>query len=70
MRVINLHCADGWSTVPIVRIASHVAAIDLDPRMLQLTRAALQAAGLANYDLVGEMRTTLLNLYDSPRTSC
>jgi SAM-dependent methyltransferase len=52
MRVIDLCCGDGWFTVLVARIAQHVIAIDLDPRMLRLTRAALEAAELDNCELV------------------
>jgi SAM-dependent methyltransferase len=52
MRVIDLCCGDGWFTLPIARVAQHVVAIDLDPRMLQLTSAALEAAKLTNCDLI------------------
>src|SRR5262249_42319528 len=34
MDVIDLCSGDGWFTLPIARIASHVAAIDIDPAML------------------------------------
>jgi SAM-dependent methyltransferase len=52
MRVIDLCCGDGWFTMPIARIARCVVAIDLDPLMLQLARAALEAAKLANCDFI------------------
>jgi ubiquinone/menaquinone biosynthesis C-methylase UbiE len=52
MRVIDLCCGDGWFTLPLARIAEHVFAIDLDPQMLQLARARLEAGGATNCELI------------------
>jgi SAM-dependent methyltransferase len=48
MRVIDLCCGDGWFTEPIARLARQVLAIDLNPAILALARARLNAAGLTN----------------------
>lgn len=48
MRVVDLCCGDGWFTEPIARLARQVLAIDLDPGMLTLARARLDAASLTN----------------------
>jgi SAM-dependent methyltransferase len=51
-RVVDLCCGDGWFTLPLARVARRVLAIDLDPSMLQLTRARFEAAGVANCELI------------------
>jgi SAM-dependent methyltransferase len=51
-RVVDLCCGDGWFTLPLARVARRVLAVDLDPSMLQLTRTRLEAAGVANCDLI------------------
>lgn len=38
MEVIDLCCGDGHFTAPIAQLASRVAAIDIDPHMLELAR--------------------------------
>jgi protein-L-isoaspartate O-methyltransferase len=44
-----------WFTLPIARIARHVAAIDIDPAMLDLARVRLTEVGIANcYFIVGD----------------
>lgn len=49
---IDLCCGDGLFTLALARIARAVIAIDLDPAMLEKARAKLDAAGIANCDLV------------------
>jgi ubiquinone/menaquinone biosynthesis C-methylase UbiE len=39
MHVVDLCCGDGLFTVPLVKMAGRLVAIDLDPTMVQLTRA-------------------------------
>ena len=46
--VVDLCCGDGLFTIPLARMARHVAAIDLDPAMLALARDRALAEGLAN----------------------
>ena len=36
---VDLYCGDGLFTVPLAAIARRIAAIDLDPEMLELARA-------------------------------
>jgi SAM-dependent methyltransferase len=52
MDVIDLCSGDGWFTLPIARIARHVAAIDIDPAMLNLARVRLREAGVTNCDFI------------------
>ncbi len=64
-RVVDLCCGDGLFTLPIARAASEVVAIDLDPKMLERTRARLKAAGVSNCELIegdAEELTTLIGL--------
>jgi ubiquinone/menaquinone biosynthesis C-methylase UbiE len=42
----------GWFTMPIGKIAGHVTAIDIDGNLLDMARARLAEAGIANCDLV------------------
>ena len=49
---VDLCCGDGLFTVPLARIASQVAAIDLDPGMLDKARSRLAAADVANCELI------------------
>jgi ubiquinone/menaquinone biosynthesis C-methylase UbiE len=49
---IDLCCGDGLFTLPLAQIAGSVVGIDLDPRMLALARARLDASGLTNCTLI------------------
>lgn len=66
MRVIDLCCGDGWFTLPLARIAHCVVAIDLDPHMLQLAKAALEAAKLSNCDFIGGDAYDVARLVSKP----
>ena len=52
MRVVDLCCGDGLFTLAIARQAAHVVAIDLDPVMLDRSRARLSGAGVGNCEIV------------------
>jgi SAM-dependent methyltransferase len=52
MDVVDLCSGDGWFTLPIARIARHVVAIDLDPKMLEVARLRLAESGIANASFV------------------
>jgi ubiquinone/menaquinone biosynthesis C-methylase UbiE len=52
MDVIDLCAGDGWFTLPIARIASHVTAIDIDGTILDAARSRLAQHGAANCDFV------------------
>ena len=41
MTVVDLCSGDGWFTLQIARIATHVTAVDIDGRLLETTRARL-----------------------------
>lgn len=46
--VIDLCCGDGWFTAPLTTIASHVIAIDLDRKFLDMAQVRVSAAGATN----------------------
>jgi len=46
--VIDLCCGDGLFTEALARMSRRVAAIDIDPRMLNLAQARVAAAGAGN----------------------
>jgi SAM-dependent methyltransferase len=48
MEVIDLCSGDGWFTLQIAKIARHVAAIDIDPTLLEVARERLKEAGVTN----------------------
>jgi ubiquinone/menaquinone biosynthesis C-methylase UbiE len=50
--VIDLCSGDGWFTLQIAKIARHVVAIDLDPKLLDVTKLRLGEAGISNCDYV------------------
>jgi SAM-dependent methyltransferase len=52
MEVIDLCSGDGWFTLPIARVARHVVAIDIDPRLLALAHRRLDEGGIRNCDFV------------------
>jgi len=52
MSVIDLCSGDGWFTLQIAKIASHVYAIDLDPRMLDLARLRLAESDASNCSFI------------------
>jgi ubiquinone/menaquinone biosynthesis C-methylase UbiE len=45
---VDLCAGDGWFTLPMARIASHVVAVDIDPVLLDRARLRLSDAGLTN----------------------
>ncbi len=50
--VIDLCSGDGWFTLQIAKIARHAVAIDLDPKLLEVTRLRLSEAGISNCNYV------------------
>ena len=50
--VIDLCSGDGWFTLQIARIRSHVVAIDLERDMLEVARHRLTESGMTNCELV------------------
>lgn len=52
MAAVDLCCGDGYFTVPLARIVDgQVHALDIDPVMIDRTRAALEAAGASALSL-------------------
>lgn len=52
MDVIDLCSGDGWFTLAIAKIARHVAAIDIDPALLEVARLRLKEADVSNCDFI------------------
>ena len=52
MDVVDLCSGDGWFTLQIAKIARYVVAIDLDPKLLDVTKVRLGEAGISNCDYV------------------
>ena len=52
MIVIDLCSGDGWFTLQIAKIASHVVAVDIDAKLLDVTKLRLVESGLTNSDFV------------------
>jgi ubiquinone/menaquinone biosynthesis C-methylase UbiE len=52
MVVVDLCCGDGLFTVPLVRIAKRVYAIDIDPAILDRARARVAETGAANCEFL------------------
>jgi SAM-dependent methyltransferase len=49
---IDLCSGDGWFTLQMTRIARHVVAVDIDPHMLETSRARLGEAGAVNCEFI------------------
>ncbi len=45
---IDLCSGDGWFTLQMARIARHVVAVDIDSRLLEISRARLGELGITN----------------------
>lgn len=52
MDVTDLCSGDGRFTLQIAKIASHVAAIDIDPSLLEVARHRLNESGVQNCDFI------------------
>jgi ubiquinone/menaquinone biosynthesis C-methylase UbiE len=52
MEVVDLCSGDGWFTLQVAKLAQHVAAIDLDPKLLDVTRLRLSESGISNCDYI------------------
>ena len=66
MDVIDLCSGDGWFTLPIAKLARHVAAIDIDAELLEVARHRLQEAGVTNCDFVAGDAYDLPKLWPRP----
>jgi ubiquinone/menaquinone biosynthesis C-methylase UbiE len=49
---IDLCSGDGWFTLQMTRIAHRVVAVDIDPHMLETSRARLREAGIDNCEFI------------------
>jgi SAM-dependent methyltransferase len=58
---VDLCSGDGWFTLQMARIARHVVAVDIDSRLLEISRARLAESGASNCRFVAgdayELRT-------------
>ena len=52
MTVIDLCCGDGWFTLQIAKTVSHVVAIDIDRKLLDLAKLRVAESGFTNCDFV------------------
>jgi ubiquinone/menaquinone biosynthesis C-methylase UbiE len=52
MEVVDLCCGDGLFTASLCAMVHRVVAIDLDPDLLGLARARIEAAGAVNCDFI------------------
>src|SRR5262249_61814365 len=66
MEVIDLCSGDGWFTLQIAKVARHVAAIDIDPTLLEVARVRLMEAGVTNCSFVAGDAYDLARLWAQP----
>jgi 2-polyprenyl-3-methyl-5-hydroxy-6-metoxy-1,4-benzoquinol methylase len=52
MDVIDLCSGDGWFTLQIAKVARHVAAIDIDPNLLEVARHRLLESRITNCEFI------------------
>jgi len=52
MTVVDLCSGDGWFTLKIAKIARHVVAVDIDPKLLDVAELRLTESALTNCDFV------------------
>jgi SAM-dependent methyltransferase len=66
MDVIDLCSGDGWFTLPIAKVAHHVAAIDIDPALQEVARLRLKEARVSNCDFIAGDAYDLARLWPKP----
>jgi SAM-dependent methyltransferase len=66
IEVIDLCSGDGWFTLQIAKIARRVAAIDIDPALLEVARKRLTEASLSNCDYIAGDAYKLTEFWKSP----
>src|SRR5712671_2005561 len=66
MDVIDLCSGDGWFTLQIAKIARRVAAIDIEPGLLEVARHRLAEAGVTNAEFVAGDANELARLAPWP----
>ncbi len=65
MDVIDLCSGDGWFTLQIAKLADHVTAIDIDPRLLEAAQRRLNESGVLNCEFITGDAYDLVNLVPS-----
>lgn len=63
---VDLCSGDGWFTLPIARIARYVVAVDIDTRLLEVSRARLSESGTANCTFVAGDAYALADMVPEP----
>jgi ubiquinone/menaquinone biosynthesis C-methylase UbiE len=66
MEVIDLCSGDGWFTLQIAKVARHVAAIDIDPILLEVARVRLMEAGVTNCSFIAGDAYDITRLWPEP----
>jgi ubiquinone/menaquinone biosynthesis C-methylase UbiE len=66
MEVIDLCSGDGWFTLQIAKVARHVAAIDIDPTLLEVAQVRLKESGLSNCSFIAGEAYGLARLWPQP----
>ena len=66
MEVIDLCSGDGWFTLQIAKVAWHVAAIDIDPTLLEVARVRLMEAGVMNCTFIAGDAYDITRLWPEP----
>ena len=66
MDVIDLCSGDGWFTLQIAKLARHVVAIDIDPKLLDIARHRLAEGGAGNCDFVAGDAYNVTQLWPRP----
>ena len=66
MDVIDLCAGDGWFTLQIAKVARHVAAIDINPALLDVAQARLKEASVSNCDFIAGDAYELPRLWPKP----
>ena len=66
MEVIDLCSGDGWFTLQIAKVARHVAAIDIDPTLLEVAQVRLKESGLSNCSFIAGDAYDLARLWLQP----
>jgi len=66
MEVIDLCSGDGWFTLQIAKVARHVAAIDIDPTLLEVARVRLMEAGVTNCSFIAGDAYDITRLWPEP----
>ena len=66
MEAIDLCSGDGWFTLQIAKVARHVAAIDIDPTLLEVARVRLMEAGVTNCSFIAGDAYDITRLWPEP----